>query len=229
MSKTSNINQANLFQIGHQTTDGQIECIDIFNGSSKRIVTGTSKGHIDIFDYDTHGIQQINHYEYAHLTNVTGLSTHPTKDNLWISTSFDKSCVLWNKNDLRPASFLIKEFQDCLTDVKWIDDNLILLADGCGLLTVLDPRNTKVMLNQQTVSNRSIHTLELAKNSKTFGVLSDNPIAKIFEIDDTGKLKLIHEQSAHPNILYAMAWSCKEEKTYYVVGENKYAKKITIL
>jgi hypothetical protein len=137
--------------------------------------------------------------------------------------------VLWDKKAIKPATFLLKKFQDCLTDAKWLSDNLILLADASGLLTVLDPRNTKVIVNQQTVSNRSIHTLKFAKDSKTFGVLSDTPIAKIFEIDDAGNFKFIHEHNAHPKILYSMAWSCKEEKTYYVVGENKYAKKITIV
>lgn len=217
-----------LFLVGEHYTNGSITCLDVFKGSNF-IVTGTSKGHIDLFDYNSKNIQQINHYDVAHLSDVTGLSGHPTKDNLWISTSLDKSCVLWDKNAIKPASFLLKNFQDCLTGVEWLSDNLILLTDASGLLTALDPRNSKVMINQQKVSDRSIHTLKFAKNSKTFGILSDTPFAKIYEIDDTGKLKFIHEHNANPNILYSMVWDCKEENSYYVVGENKYAKKITFV
>jgi WD40 repeat protein len=56
MSKASNNTDHSLFEVGHQSTDGQINCIEIFKDSNQ-IVTGSSKGNIDLFEFDTKNIQ----------------------------------------------------------------------------------------------------------------------------------------------------------------------------
>lgn len=209
----------------HHFTDGSIKCIEKLQGSSC-IVTGSTSGHLDIFNYDSTCLHLDSHIQYGHTSDINGLSSHLSREKCWVSVSEDRSCVLWDKNEIRPASFLLRDHTVGFSDVIWLADNAIIMSDHEGNLITIDPRNPNVIVTQEQVSKRNITRLDVANNKKTFGVIGDSTVLKIYRFD--GKFECIHEMDAHPNLLYGMAWDAKDEKSCYVVGENKFAKKITI-
>lgn len=214
-----------LFQYAKTKTKGAVTCLDKVTGSNQ-VVVGTKKGHLEIFNYDSN-LDCETQITRAHAEEVTGISSHPSKDKCWATSSSDHSCVLWDKNQTLPASFLIRAHRDRLTDVKWISENLILVSDSSGNVNLIDSRNPKVIISRQKVADRIINELILSKDKKKFGVISESPVMKIYQIDGDEQFKLIHEHSARPYILYSMVWDVKDENTCYVVGDKKYAKKIT--
>lgn len=223
--KSSN-QDTQIFKEHQTTTRDQITALEHLTVTNQ-IIAGTAKGHLEIFSYEKCVLATVSQIMKAHTCEVTGISSHPSKEKCWVTSSSDLSCVLWDNNQTLPASFLLRNHRDRLTGVKWLAENLILTSDSSGFINLIDPRNPKVIISQQKVADRSIHTLKFSKNLKTFGVISESPVFKIYQIDTDGKLKLIHEHSSRPYILYAMVWDTKEENTCYVVGDKKYAKKVT--
>lgn len=144
-----------------------------------------------------------------------------------MSTSHDKSSLLWDRRQVCPATALIDNHDDQLTDVKWIKDEIVILSDGAGNLMLFDIRNIQEPLSKTKVLNKTINSLNFHKSNKMFGVISHSCNAYIYEIDVKNELKLIHEHNAHPNMLYSLCFDVKKDNTFYVVGEGKYAKEVT--
>lgn len=209
------------------STDGEILCIDTLF-SSESIVSGTSDGHLDLFDSLTNDLMHSSHIEYGHTSAINGISSHPSQAKCWVSASDDQSCVLWDKNQIPPASFLLKKQPNGFTDIKWASEYLIMACDYGGNLITFDPRKPNAIVYQEQISNRAIHRLQLAKDSKRFGIVSDSPLVKIYELNAEKKFDLVHEHNTFPKIPYSMIFDNKELNTYYVVGEEKYAKKVNI-
>jgi WD40 repeat protein len=206
-------------------TAGRINCIDKLTGINQ-IVVGTSRGHLEIFNYESNCDRE-SQIHGAHRDQVTGISASPTKEKCWVTSSSDLNCVLWDNKKASPALFLLKHHRNRLTDVKWLSENLILASDSSGSVNLIDPRHPKVVIRSQKVADRSINSLIFDKSMKRFGVISDSPVLKIYQIATDGEFKLVHEHSARPHLLYSMAWDTKEENSCYVVGDKKYAKKIS--
>lgn len=53
-------------------------------------------------------------YRFAHTDYITGLSSSRTNDSIFATCSMDKSCLLWDDRETRPAigikSFFIYKF-----------------------------------------------------------------------------------------------------------------------
>ncbi|XP_070498862.1 methylosome protein WDR77-like [Chironomus tepperi] len=214
-------------KIASKLTDGRVNCLSQFY-EKNRMIIGTSNGHFECYECDSKELFQSFSLPYGHSAEITGIDTHPSVDLNWVSTSYDKSSLLWDRRQVHPASTLIDNHHDQLTDVKWIKDEIIILSDAVGNLMVFDTRNVKDPLSKTKVLNRSINSLNFDKSNKMFGVISESCNTYIYEIDEKNELKQIHEHNAHPNMLYSLCFDVKKPNTYYVVGEGKYAKEVTI-
>jgi WD40 repeat protein len=213
-------------KIASKSTDGKVTCISQFY-EKNRIIVGTSNGHFECFDHDSKEIFQSFSLSHGHSAYITGVSAHPSVDLNWVSTSHDKSSLIWDRRQLCPATALIENHHDQLTDVKWIKDEIIILSDIVGNLMLYDIRNAQEPLSKTNVSNKFINSLNFHKSNKMFGVISHSCNAHIYEIDAKNELKLLHEHNAHPNMLYSLCFDVKKPNTFYVVGEEKYAKEVT--
>lgn len=223
-------NHHNIFcfiKLDSKQIDGRVNCLSLFY-ENKRLIFGTSTGHFECYEYDTKQIVQSFRLPYGHTSEITGISAHPSVDVNWASTSTDMSSLLWDRRQVHPAIALIDTHHDQLTDVKWLENELIILSDAAGNLMVFDTRNAQNPLSKTKVSNKPINSLNFHKSKKMFGVISESCCAYIYEIDEKNELKLIHEHNAHPNMLYSLCFDVKKPNTYYVVGERKYAKEVTI-
>lgn len=45
----------------------------------------------------------VQSYRYAHLDVITGLASSPINDAIFTTCSLDKSCLLWDIRETRPA------------------------------------------------------------------------------------------------------------------------------
>lgn len=101
-----------------------------------------------------------------------------------------------------------------------------MIGDEIGNVLTLDPRFPKKILNKTRISNRSITKLSF-NGTKQFGVLSKTNVAHILQPDGSGALEEVHKHSS-PGMIYAMCWDELDRNTFFVVGEEKYAMKVSI-
>lgn len=211
--------------ISKKIVDGVAKCATKLQDSN-RFIIGTSKGHLECYEYSPSDLQLIFNIPYGHTDEILGISSHP-KVSQFVTCSSDKSCTMWDKRQVFPASSLLKHHSDRLTSVNWLNEELIIIGDSCGNLISLDGRNPKNILNQEKVSNRAIKSLN-AKEGKKLGVVSESCVANFYEINENGSPKLIYEHKANPHVIYSMCWSNLKSNTIYIVGDDKYAKEITL-
>lgn len=101
-----------------------------------------------------------------------------------------------------------------------------MVGDEIGNVLTLDPRQPNKILNETSIAKREITQLAF-NQSKHFGAIPKFKTMEIVEIDPSGELKKIHTHTA-PGMLYSMCWDDKDIKTFYVVGEDKYAEKVVM-
>lgn len=213
-------------KVASQITDGTVKCLCI-SSDKNRFIIGTSRGHFECYEHNENGFFQTFTIPYGHSMEVTGVSAHPSIDVNWVSASADKTCLLWDKRLVYPARVLTQDHEECFSDVHWYDTETIVLSDLGGNVTVFDIRNTAVPLSKKVVANRQIFSLHYNKNK--FGIVSESSKAIIYELDEKKELKFLYEHNAHPYMINSLCWDIYDKKnTFYVVGDQKYAKEISL-
>lgn len=101
-----------------------------------------------------------------------------------------------------------------------------MVGDEIGNLLTLDPRAPNKILQKTRVTNRGLTQISF-HGCNEFGVIANNNVANILEIEANGDLKVVHKHVA-PGIIYSMCWDKQDRKTFYLVGEKQYAEKITL-
>jgi WD40 repeat protein len=208
--------------LSHKKNDGVARCFTKMNHDSKFLI-GTSRGNVECYSFTATDMQLCFDIPYAHANEIVSISAHPTTEQ-FVTSSLDRSCVLWDKKQENPASHLLNNLQEVIpTCVKWYSENLIVMGDSSGNLNLIDTRKPNEILYEETVSTRSIKSLTF-KDDK-FGVISESNVVKIFKLENNnGAIKLIHTHAAD-SIAYSMCW--RDEHKFCVVGEEKYAEEVT--
>lgn len=217
------------FKCGEVTTDGFTANAEQLQQASKLIV-GTNKGHMDLFDFGLSDLTVDSHIAYAHSKAITGISAHPTNKKFYASCSIDRNCLLWDTSKARRTFCLLRNHKFQITAVHWTtqeeNKQLVMIGDEVGNVLTLDPRKPNEILNIKRVANREISKFAF-NGSKNFGVVARSNIAKILKVEACGGVELVHEHVA-PGIVYAMCSDEKDKNLFYVAGERKYAAKISL-
>lgn len=219
----------NVFRCGEAFTDGYVSNIAKLNEDTKFVV-GTSKGHIDIFEYELSELIKSSSILYGHSSAITGVSSHPTSPKLFTTCSIDKNCLLWDHLHNQKASYLLRNYEHRLTAVKWTtlgDSKLIVLGDEIGNVLSIDKRFPNKILSKKRINNRSITNLCFNGTNK-FGVVSKSNKAMIVEIDGSQNLETKYEHTAD-RLIYDLCWDKTDQKTFYVVGEQRLAETISMV
>lgn len=214
------------YKIGKKPTDGYVSNIDQMKDGTK-ILVGTKNGNLSIYDYGKHELIEIKSYPHAHSASITGVSAHPTSPNQFTSCSSDRSCFIWDKAMLRPATRLLRDYENQLTAVHWTTQEeskqLVILGDEVGNILTVDPRCPNKVLSKKRVHNRGISKFSF-NGTKRFGVITTQ--ATIVEFDDDDfKVTLEH---CPDNTIYSMCWDMQDKNTFYVVGDEQYIKSVTL-
>lgn len=211
--------------IARRIVDGGMNCMTELVSDNNRIVVGTKNGGIEAFDCFERDLSPVFSYPDAHKSLVYGVSAHPQQHNCWMSCS-SNVCYLWDKRMVFPMTALLLKDQsmDKMNGVYWYKNHIVMITDINGDIMVLDIRKSKEIIFQTTL-NRSIDSLIFDKDN--IGVILRNRKVKVFTINDKHEPEPIHEHTS-PHIIYSMCFDKKEKDdlTYYVVGEKKYATKV---
>lgn len=210
--------------------DGYIKTMVKMFGSNE-LILGTSHGHIDIMEYGNTELSLVLHTEQAHSDQINCISPSPVMTKSWVSCSDDHSCLLWDKRKFDPASALLEDHDYALKSVYWTkeDENksLVMIGDEIGNLMMIDIRKPCEILTKERLGNRAIRKIAF-NGSNQFGILTSSRSAKIIQITANNEYKLIYEHSESPSILQDLIWDDSIKDTFYVVGQEMYAKKVVI-
>ena len=222
-------NQNNFpFNCGNLKTLGYISYIDRLQNDLK-FITASKKGLIDVYDF---GLLHITEEFHVALTNtITGISAHPSSPKEWASCSIDRSCLLWDRLNYswRP-SLALRNYENQLTTVYWTkpeeNKELLMLGDEIGNVLTLDPRAPHKILQKIRVTNRAISQIRF-NGSHRFGVVANNSIISVLEIDPSGELNEIYKHDTAV-MNYGMRWDDHDKNSFYVFGEKKHAEKVSV-
>lgn len=217
------------FKTSLQSTDGYVKALDTF-ASTQRLVVGTKNGEINIFEAEFTDLFLEHNYPNAHSSEITGISTHSSSLDLWVSCSVDKSCLLWDKRSSSCVRIL-RNYGNWITAVYWTkpeeNDSLVMVGDEIGNVITLDIRRPNAILNKTRVADRGITGIHF-NGSKQFAVLARNQTTKVFNAANDGDPKLLLEHRA-PGMLYSMCWDVNNSNVFYLCGEGRYAEKLSIV
>lgn len=211
---------------GHVQTTGYVSYIDRFNNDAK-LITASKKGFMDVYDFGMAELRSDLHIPYGN--SVTGISAHPVSPKLWASCSLDRSCLIWDKSiySSNRASPILQKYEYQLSTVHWTSQReFLMVGDEIGNVLTLDVRAPNKILQKLRVAKRGICQISF-NGSNRFGVVSNDNVVNISEMDSSGELKVTYTHNTAV-MNYAMHWDDRDEKTFYVVGEKQFAEKVTL-
>lgn len=192
-----------------------VTALDILEEEETKLVSSSSDGCIKIWNYaaDLHSISTMT---FAHTDEITGISASHSKEPLFVSSSLDRSALLWDLRKTRPASALYESHKLGFTAIYWTSkaeaNSIVALGDQGGNVYFVDMRQPKSFLHSMKVFDRNIH--KLIFNGTNFAVIGNTNRVKIFN----DKLTLLHESSPSANYLRDVLWDVSKTSACWLVG-----------
>lgn len=102
----------------------------------------------------------------AHGASITSVSTSPDDDFVFVTTSRDKSVLLWDNRMRLPCSGLRDDYICAFTALSWNykeqkSSNIIYVGDELGLLHSIDKRKPQEFLASYQVFNCAINKIKI--------------------------------------------------------------------
>ncbi|XP_005188139.2 protein valois [Musca domestica] len=170
-----------LFLIGEKCEHMKpITCLTGFQSNQHKAATASKDGAIKIWDMGTADLVSQGSFRFAHTDVITGLAASCTKENIFATCSLDKSSLIWDDRETRPAIALYENHNVRFTNVSWCpqsEDNIVYLGDEAGSLLTIDVRQPKVIQNQTTYFDRPIR--KILPNEDNLAVIADSNLVKI--------------------------------------------------
>ena len=122
--------------------------------SSKSFVAGSSNNHLFHYDYGSSDIKMIRQFVDAHTDDITGVSRDPSNVQQFVSSSKDRSVVMWDLRIPTPdvKSMLYNANGLMFHSVHWCDaeenNGLVMVGARNGFIYSIDVRHPKVFVNK---------------------------------------------------------------------------------
>ncbi|XP_055639847.1 protein valois [Toxorhynchites rutilus septentrionalis] len=180
-----------------------VSALDIFEEEENKLVTGSNDGCIKVWNYGA-DLQSITTMTLAHTDEITGLSTNREEESVFVSSSLDRSSLVWDLRQPRPASALFEGHKYAFTTVYWSTkkeaNRVVALGDAAGGVHFVDVRQPNVFLNSVQAFNKKIHKISF--NGTMFAVLGDTNSVKIYD----EMLSLLQECKPTSNYIRDLIW-----------------------
>lgn len=130
-------------------------------------------------------------FRHAHGGAITGVSTRPGSDDVFVTASRDKSSCLWDlRLASRPASGLLQKHKNALTAVCWsLGDSgeqeescVVKLGDAAGSILTVDVRKANEVVQEVSAFERPVKRIRATKGK--FAVCGHTNSFKVFNNDD---------------------------------------------
>lgn len=168
--------------------DSIVNVIEPFKKDEMKIVTASYDGKIIVWKLDTNVgvIYYENVYRKAHYGIIKAVSSSPDCGNSFVTCSSDKSSLLWDVRDPKPASSVYENHKTTFTSAQWCSSNHVYIGDDNGAIYCIDLRMRNKFVCEFKAFHQSIHKL------KQFGdklcAIANTSYFKIFDINDSGTL-----------------------------------------
>lgn len=108
-----------------------------------------------------------NTYHGAHLYAITDISAH-CDEELFVSVSRDKSALIWDHRQVRPAIGLLSAHRYHLTSCNWRDNtehpSVVLIGDAQGDVFQVDRRNPDKIVSLVSAFDRPVRKIGRCAN-----------------------------------------------------------------
>lgn len=121
-------------------------------------------------------------YSPAHSHAVTSVSCQCNSKDVFVSTSLDNTCLIWDKRLERPASLLARTESGYMAS-SWLDENSLAIGSSSGNISIIDIR-MKTELDRNFCTKRPIHKMKYNKELGVLAVAADDPTVRIFSCKD---------------------------------------------
>ncbi|XP_061390236.1 protein valois [Musca vetustissima] len=199
-----------LFLIGEKCEHMRpITCLSNFPSNQHKAVTGSKDGTLKIWDMGTADLVSQGSYRFAHTDSITGVSAARGKDNIFATCSLDKSCLLWDDRETRPAIALYENHSVRFTNVTWCpqsDDSKIYLGDEAGAVLTIDVRQPKQIETETQYFERPIR--KIIPNDENLAIISDSNLVKIAK---SSTHSVFYKNSESENFVRDGAWITNKE------------------
>lgn len=193
-----------LYQVDVQSEHIEaVSAMDLFHGDENKLATGSHDGCLKIWQYGA-DLASITTMTNAHIDEITALSTNRSELSTFVTTSLDRSALLWDLRKPRPATALFDQHQLAFTTAYWTTKNeangIVALGDAAGNVHFVDTRQPNVFLHSTKVFNKKIHKISF--DGTRFVVLGNTNRAKFYDTE----LNLLHESTPVSNYLRDVLW-----------------------
>ncbi|KAM7351481.1 valois isoform 1-T3 [Cochliomyia hominivorax] len=186
-----------------------ITCLTGFKTNVYKAVTGSKDGALKIWDMGKAELFSQQSYRYAHTDSITGLSSSPINDAIFTTCSLDKSCLIWDDRETRPAIALYSGHNVRFKNVCWSLDStesLVYLGDESGNILTVDTRKPKEFCNKTKYFDRPIR--KISPNGEHLAVIADSNCVKISK---SSTHEIFYENNVSQNFIRDCAWLTSSE------------------
>uniref|UniRef100_A0A1A9W072 WD_REPEATS_REGION domain-containing protein n=1 Tax=Glossina brevipalpis TaxID=37001 RepID=A0A1A9W072_9MUSC len=173
-----------LFLIGERCEHTKpVTSISTFETNECKALSGCKNGTVKIWDMGCADLFCQKSFQFAHSDVITGLAASLTDDNVFLTCSLDKSCLIWDDRETRPAFALYKNHNVRFKDVRWSVENkdcIIYLGDESGYILTIDKRSPNKYLDKSKYFDRPIRKIKPHRDN--LAVIADKNIVKVSKI-----------------------------------------------
>lgn len=193
-----------LYQVDVQSEHIEaVSAMDLFAGEENKLATGSHDGCLKIWNYGA-DLTSVTTMTFAHTDEITSLSASRNEQSTFVSSSLDRSALMWDLRKPRPATALFDKHQFAFTTVYWTSkdeaNGIVALGDAAGSVHFVDTRQPNVFLHSTKVFDKKIHKVSF--DGTRFVVLGNTNQAKFYD----GELNLLHECTPTQNYLRDVLW-----------------------
>ncbi|XP_049537159.1 protein valois [Anopheles darlingi] len=208
---------------------GAITALDVFRGDDSHVISGSTDGCIKVWDYSEGDLHSSHTFHQAHTSFITSLATDTTQPSLAVSCSNDRSTLLWDLRELKPAKALFEGHDVPFSTVRWTDEanwnRLVAVGDVAGRVHFIDVRQPNVFLETVSCFDRKIQRISF--HGKRFAVLANAPEVKFYDEHS----KEIHVEQSATNYVRDLVWDRQSPDDAIgctLLGWDSYVQHITI-
>uniref|UniRef100_A0A1A9UXL1 Uncharacterized protein n=1 Tax=Glossina austeni TaxID=7395 RepID=A0A1A9UXL1_GLOAU len=173
-----------LFLIGERCEHMElITSTSTFITNESKALTACKRGTVKIWDMGSADLFLEKSFQFAHSDAITGLAASLTNDYIFLTCSLDKSCLIWDDREIRPALALYENHDVRFKDVRWSPENndcITYAGDECGYILTIDKRSPKKYLDKSKYFDRPIR--KIRPHHDNLAVIADTNIVKVSKI-----------------------------------------------
>ncbi|GAB0092465.1 hypothetical protein DMENIID0001_074580 [Sergentomyia squamirostris] len=207
------------FPVDHKNEHvGIIMDLDVFSKTRSKIVSVDNAACIKLWNVNFLDVESTHTFHHAHGDSITGVSTRPGSDDIFVSVSRDRSALIWDRRQaLKPASGMLQKHKEHLTAVAWVLDSgqeethLMKVGDNSGSILTLDMRNPNEIIKEISAFNRPVKRIKCSEGF--YAVCGLTNIFKIYNIndqlitEDTSMTDFIRDVVFHGKKVVSLCWN----------------------